>query len=123
MSSEEETNMASLTIVRDSGYADRLRNYQVMLDGNKVGQLGNSETKQFSVSPGHHRLSLKIDWCGSKPVEFDVEEKDDLVFQARSALRGHRVFRALWYAIFAPSSYILVEQSSFGAEFMHDRPS
>jgi hypothetical protein len=103
--------MASLTIMRDSGYADRIRKYKVVIDGAVVGLVSNGETKEFAVSPGHHRLYMKIDWCGSKPVEFTVTERDAVTFQARSNLRGRKLFGALWYALFDRDSYILLEQS------------
>ena len=104
--------MASLTVVRDSGYADRLRAYQIILDGEKVGEVRDGETKQFFLAPGKHQLSLKIDWCKSKTIDFTVTEADSLIFQAKSNLRGSRLLLALWYALFARSSYMLLERTS-----------
>jgi hypothetical protein len=45
----------------------RLRASKVVVDGKKVGEIRNRETKNFlsPVSGGQHDLSLKIDWCGS----------------------------------------------------------
>ena len=48
--------MAVMKIVRDSGYAIRLRAYAVVLDGTKVGEIGNGEAKEFRVSGGQHEL-------------------------------------------------------------------
>ena len=116
MDSEKEGQpVAALTIARDSGYADRARSYKVMLDGNELGKIGNGETKQFSVSAGRHELRLKIDWCGSKLVEFDIQEGEDLLFRANSSLRGFKILGTLWKVIFAPNSYILLEQASIGS--------
>ncbi len=33
--------MVTLTITRDSGYADLVRSYAVMLDGKQIGELKN----------------------------------------------------------------------------------
>ena len=104
--------MANLKIVRDSGYADRLRAYQVILDGRRVGEIKDGETQEFAIVPGQHQISLKIDWCGSKAIEFTVTGEERLTFQAKSNLRGPRVFAAIWYAIFDRNSYLLLEQSS-----------
>lgn len=103
--------MASLTIVRDSGYADRLRKYHVIVDGDVVGQILNGETKEFPVSPGHHKLWLKIDCCGSKPLEFTASDGEPLKFRAKSNLRGVKLFGTLWYTLFDRNSYILLERS------------
>jgi hypothetical protein len=55
--------MTSLKIVRDSGYADRLRAYDVILDGKKVDNIKDGETRELTVSPGQHTLTLGLDWC------------------------------------------------------------
>jgi hypothetical protein len=104
--------MASLTIMRDSGYADRARKYKVVIDGAVAGDISNGETKEFTVSPGRHHVRMKIDWCGSKPVEFTVTESDAVTFQAKSNLRGSKIFAVLWYSIFDRDSYILLERSA-----------
>ena len=101
--------MASLTVVRDSGYADRMRAYKVILDGAIIGEIRNGETKDFLVAPGEHQLSLKIDWCGSKAIAFTAAEGDTPVFHAKSNLRGLKVMAALWFVLFDRRSYLLLE--------------
>jgi hypothetical protein len=76
--------MTNLTVARDSGYADRLRAYKIVLDGVVVGTIRNGETKTFSIVPGHHSLSLKIDWCGSKPVKFAAADGMSVTFDAKN---------------------------------------
>jgi hypothetical protein len=109
----EDFRLALLKIVRDSGYADRLRAYKVIIDGNLVGEIRDGETKEFPISNGQHDLSLKIDWCGSNTIRFTVAQGDLLTFGARSNLRGPKVLAALWYALFAQSSYLLIEQRNY----------
>ena len=41
--------MVTLTITRDSGSADLVRAYAVTLDGEKIGELKNAETKTFPL--------------------------------------------------------------------------
>jgi hypothetical protein len=102
--------MTNLTVVRDSGYADRLRVYKIVLDGAVVGTIGNGETKTFAVVPGKHSLSLKIDWCGSKPVTFAAADGATLTFDAKSNLRGAKLVGAFWRSVFAWNSWLLLEQ-------------
>ena len=98
--------MALLRIVRDSGYADHLRAYKVVVDCKTVGRVKDGETKEFSISPGPHDVSLKIDWCGSKTIHFTAAEGDVLTFDAMSSLRGPRLILTLWCVLFAWSSWI-----------------
>jgi hypothetical protein len=101
--------MTNLTVVRDSGYADRLRAYKIVLDGVVIGTIGNGETKTFLVAPGEHSLSLKIDWCGSKAVTFVAADGASLTFGAKSNLRGARIVGAFWRSLFAWNSWLLLE--------------
>ncbi len=100
--------MALLKIVRDSGYADRLRTYKVVLDNKEVGKVGDGKTIEFAISAGQHSLSLKIDWCGSNTIQFTALDGDVITFDAKSNLRGPRIWAALWRALFARNSWIVL---------------
>ena len=102
--------MASIQISRDSGYADRLRKYAIVLDGQKVGELSDGETSRIPVSPGPHELAVRIDWCGSKPLRFTVGENETATFRVESNLRGGRILAGIWYVAFARDSYLKLVQ-------------
>jgi len=102
--------MTNLTIVRDSGYADRLRAYTIVLDGVEIGTIRDDETKTFPIVLGPHSLSLKIDWCGSKPVKLAADDGASVAFDARSNLRSPKILSALWRSIFDWNSWVLLEQ-------------
>lgn len=95
-----------ITLARDSGYADRIRSYRVLLDGLEIGTISNGESKTFSVEPGAHELVLKIDWCSSNTVRFDLPEARSIRFECGSSLRGIKLFLALYYVLFARDQYI-----------------
>jgi len=81
--------VATLRIIRDSGFVDFLRAYFVVVDGEKVGKIRNGKTKEFPISSGRNELSLRIDWCGSRTIQFNANELDTLTFFAKSG-RGER---------------------------------
>lgn len=101
--------MALLKIVRDSGYADRVRAYKVILDGEEAGKIRDGEIKEFPISSGPHDVSLKIDWCGSNTIQFTATEGDVLTFSAKSNLRGSRIWASLWRSLFAWNTWIVLE--------------
>lgn len=102
--------MATITISRDSGYADRARAYSIILDSQKIGELHNGEKKEFSIKSGLHKIAMKIDWCGSKEMIFTVAENQTLLFFASSNLRGLKLFLSVWYVFFNWNSYLRIEQ-------------
>ena len=97
---------ASITLSRDSGYADRIRAYRVVIDGSEVGTINNGETKTFSVEPGPHELDLRIDWCSSNTVKFDLPVDVSVRFQCGSNLRGISLFLGIYYILFARDQYL-----------------
>lgn len=110
--------MASLTIARDSGYADWLRSYSVILDGTQIGEIKDAETRTFFVSPGKHDLVIKLDWCGSKKLTFVASEEVTSHFRVMSNLRGAKVLFGILYLLFARNSYLRLEQMTGPSAFV-----
>jgi hypothetical protein len=99
-----------IEIRRGTAYADKLRAYQVELDGNIIGQIGDEESKSFEVSKGVHDLRLRIDWARSNSVQFDMAENSTVHFRCASHLKGANVLLASVYALLMPHKYIELER-------------
>ena len=69
--------MPTLIIQRKKEYFNFLRNYLLFLDGKKMGEIANGETKEFEISSGTHNLVAKIDWCGSPAINLNLKESDE----------------------------------------------
>lgn len=46
-----------------------------------MGTIANSTTKEFSVSPGQHSISTKIDWGSSRTQSFDISGNEMKMFE------------------------------------------
>lgn len=64
--------MAKLIVKRSSEWNNRFRTIGIYLNGEKIGDIGNGELKEFELAPGSHQLKSKIDWCGSQELQFDI---------------------------------------------------
>lgn len=102
----------TVTLKRDSGYVDRLRDYRVLLDGTEIGRIGNGATKSFEIPPGRHRLSVKIDWCASDEIEFQAVQDRTIAFNCSSPLRGAKPLFVLYYVLFARRKYLCLRPAS-----------
>ena len=102
--------MTSVTIARDAGYADSVRQYSILLDGQVLGEIGEAEVKTFVIEPGEHRLVAKIDGCGSRTIKFTASPNDDLTFIVESNVRGAKAALALFYILVARSRYLRLRQ-------------
>src|SRR5664279_2250666 len=94
---QNNKRMALIRITRDRGFADRMRAYRVLVDGQEIGEIRSGETKEFPIAAGPHELTARIDWAGSQVIRFTAAEGTVSCFVARSNLRGARLLLALWY--------------------------
>lgn len=102
--SGSQTSQVILT--RTHSYVDRLRTYQVYIDGMCVDQILDGERKIYKLGPGDHELTLKIDWCGAAPVKFHLNQGEMKSLSCRPNLDGIKFLLLLWYVSFGRNQYI-----------------
>lgn len=101
-----------LKIKRIPAFANKLRAYKVLLDGEQVGRIKEGQEIEVPVSPGRHRLHLKIDWCWSNVVEFTAAEQD-IFFECGASLRGKKFwlpFIEVWYITAKRKQYLWLKE-------------
>lgn len=54
------------------GDTDRLRSYNVILDGIKAASVKRGQSLTLETGAGHHTLHIAIDWCRSPSVDIDL---------------------------------------------------
>lgn len=97
--------MGFVTITREKApWRDRLRAYEVLLDGKSVGSLRAGGTLDLPLQPGVHRLQLKLDWCSSP--EFELDGSTEHLLHCKP---GGSALMALIDIIFRPNRYISLE--------------
>lgn len=100
-----------IIIKRNSGYADKLRPYEIVLDGKVIGEVKNNQTVELHISGDVHSLHMKIDWCRSNIINFE-SNKDITEFECGSNLRGFKIIFSIIYVIFLRDQYIWLSQIS-----------
>lgn len=104
--------MAKIVLKRPTGYKpDRLRAYQVYIDGQKIGQIKPGETEAFEVPPGQHALRLKIDWSASETLQVELGENDEARFVCGPRLKRNadtiaHGYRLAYWMTFGSRRYI-----------------
>ena len=98
-----------IRIKRDSGYADRIRAYKIVLDGNVIGEIKNGQQLELNVPRGKHQLHLKIDWCRSNVVDFEMND-NTIEFECGSNLGGFKIVFSILYITFLRSQYIWLKK-------------
>ena len=67
-------NMTKIIIQRDKDWRDKLRAYNVYVDGKAVGNLRQDSKLEFDLTPGNHNIQLKIDWCKSNVLSITATD-------------------------------------------------
>jgi|HubBroStandDraft_6_1064221.scaffolds.fasta_scaffold383430_2 hypothetical protein len=96
----------TIAVSRDRGYADRLRDYRVLLDGGEIGRIGNGGQRSFEIAAGRHQLMMRVDWGRSNVLTFEIGPDQSVKFRCGSSLRGWRLALTLYYATFGFRNYL-----------------
>ena len=105
---------------RSRQYADRLRSYEVVLDGNVVCHINMGEVFEYHPLPGAHTLQLKIDWCRSAKLDFEIQDNEVMDFEC-GGLSGYKLWFVLWMTIFQRNRYLWLKK--IGTYSVSDSPS
>ena len=95
--------MPFVKIHREKQFADYGRAYEIYVDDIKKGEIRAGSTEDFFVADGAHRIRLKIDWCGSNEIEFNLRAEETIEFDCGN---NTKLFFALYYVLIAPSEYL-----------------
>ena len=86
--------MATIKIRRTNDYINFLRDYRLFIDGQKIGTIGNGQTKDFEITVGRHSVIAKIDWCSSQKLSFDINDTDSKILLVCSFKNGKWIIPA-----------------------------
>lgn len=103
------TEISKINVKREKQYADSLRKYKVVLDGKEIDTISRGKEKEFQITPGKHKIQLKVDWCQSNEIEFKIKKNEILNFVCGSNLKGLKLFLSLLYITFWRNKYLYIE--------------
>lgn len=68
--------MAKLLIKRNSEWANKMRPFDLYLNGIKIAEIKDKQLLSFEIPEGKYQLIAKVDWCGSKPLNFQIKKEE-----------------------------------------------
>lgn len=66
--------MPKLIIRRNSEWANKMRSFELYLNGRKFANIKDKQVLSFEIPEGKYQLLARIDWCGSKPLNIEIAE-------------------------------------------------
>jgi hypothetical protein len=101
--------MNNIRIIRDCGFADSLRDYIILIDGQEELRIAQGGEREFHLDPGVYFIQAKIDWCKTTKLDFEVKQNENKCFLVESNLRGTKNLLALWL-LFFPSKWLKLRE-------------
>ena len=98
--------MTVLVIRRVSSASDRDYAYRVLVDGRQRAEVGDDSTVQIGLTPGEHRVCLRVKWCGSRELPFTIQPGEIVRMECRPKSRP---LLALLYITLWRNDYIALE--------------
>jgi hypothetical protein len=69
---EQMSSPGLLKVFRKSNLAAGLRKFDLLVDGNKIGNIGNGKQESYEVASGRHTVQVKLG-LGSRSEMLDIE--------------------------------------------------
>ncbi len=91
-------------------YFDKLRQYNIVLDGINIGYLRDGEIFEYRPTVGFHNIRITVDWCGSNTLCFEVHDNEIIEFEC-GGLLGYKMFLVYWYITFGFNKYLWIKQT------------
>ncbi|TBW28904.1 hypothetical protein [Gramella sp. KN1008] len=66
--------MPKLLLKRNSEWANKMKVYELYLNGKKFTEIDHDEVLSFEIPEGKYRLVAKVDWCSSQPLDLEFKE-------------------------------------------------
>ena len=98
-------------------WRDRLRAYSLVIDGAVVAKVKRGQSATVAITPGEHRVWMKIDWCRSRIFRIELSDNERVTLAARSGIRP--LLLGLLYVTIWRTRYIELEEQ--GREASLDR--
>lgn len=73
--------MSKIKIERNTGWIGQLVKIEIYIDGENVGAINTSETKEYEVENGKHEVQAKFGWEHSKKIELNIVKNEITVLK------------------------------------------
>jgi hypothetical protein len=95
-------------ITRGNERYGSVRKLNVLIDGRKVGTIGNKETREFDIDPGEHTIQVSMDWVRSRLLDVPIAEGQVINF--RVTLPPGGAFSHLLESFLTPGQFYELER-------------
>jgi hypothetical protein len=94
-----------IRLVRPSRLADRIRSYNILVNGKSAGFIGNNGTLEIAAPAGAITIQAAIDWARSAPLTVNALPDQTIEIEVSNPWSS---WKALWAVTFGRNTYLLL---------------
>lgn len=99
-----------MLILHRDNLLDTERDYKIIIDEKYYSKIKCGEIKYISLEEGKYTMYLKMDWCRSNKVTFEVLNDKILRFDCGNSMRGWKILLFLIYSTILKNKYLFLKQ-------------
>jgi hypothetical protein len=101
--------MAKLIVTRTRQFADMLRNYRILIGGERAATVAPAKTVEIELAPGAHQVTARLDFLSSPPLDIELGPTEVRRLMVGSNLgRSSRMKLAMALATIGPTAISLL---------------
>lgn len=101
-----------IEITRPKQYQDKIRDYHLIIDGEKVAKIKPNSTQTINIPDNAEYIQAKIDWCSSPKLYVkDLTSNKILVKNSFAGNFIKALFLPLYYITFGKGKYLTIENN------------
>ena len=101
-----------LRIIRLSGYSERLRPYDVLINGALIGTIARNRVVDFRIPSGTYIIEIRTGRLGSRPLMIEAMPNHTIEIEVWN--RGGPL-RAIWAATLGSDDFLTIRQRPTGS--------
>lgn len=100
-------NTSVILLQRSDAWTYRVRKFKVLIDGQVAGTIASGVCERYTVTPGKHRVQVKIDWYSSEVLELNLSAGEE----TRLECGTKEGMTASLGALVSPGSYLQLHEA------------
>jgi len=99
-----------IEITRPKQYQDKIRDYHLIVDGNKVAKIKPNSKSTITIPDDAVYIQAKVDWCTSP--KFSVQDIQSSKVTIQNTFGGNllkAIFLPVYYITFGKGRYLIIK--------------
>jgi hypothetical protein len=105
----------TLIVTRPRQFADLMRRYRIVVDGEEVGRLKPGGELRVDLPEGQYRMVARIDWAQSNDLSVGIRKGEVTEIEVGANAHGWRLLLVTYFITVGHQQYLYLRHRSTGS--------